>query len=53
MKFRGAQRMPITRARLKLSVARVDSVAPRRSKEKEWRRLSCWGEVLGATMVAR
>ena len=40
----GEARRPITNARLKLSVARVDKVAPRMRREKDCRAWSCCAE---------
>lgn len=52
-KLRGEQRRPTRKARLKFSVARVESVAPRRRREKDCRVWSCCGDVWRAMWVAR
>ena len=42
-KLSGAQSRPSRKARLKFSVARVDSTTPRSSREKDWMRwICCW-----------
>lgn len=42
----GEASRPTTKARLKLSVARVESVAPSRSREKDCKACSCWAVAL-------